>query len=338
MAQQSATIVASSPPNNLPFISEKANQYTCMNCKIKFDSTELQRAHFKTEWHLYNLKRKVCNLEPIDQDSFDQIQHLAPSTDSESDQDNAMAPRARGDSSSVDRIEDPLIEIESDLDSNWEEIDEDELLDEDYDDTEAALLLAKLVPEDTCLFCNKKSSDIKTNIKHMESTHGFYIPEEQYLIDLEGLVEYLGFKVGAGATCLWCNKQFTTLHGARLHMLYKDHCKIQYDQEKAIGEFKEFYDYSEQVQMPMKPLNELVVSKRRTDRHIDHQTALVLRQKQSPNQSRQLLVRKNAAIVAGTFQSKSIKKFDAQRAKMLLRVGMINNNAVRGRLRQQNPM
>lgn len=311
-------------------------KYTCLNCQTNFESADFQRVHFKTEWHMYNLKRKVCNLSPISQDDFNDIKGLASTISVPKQAEKDRKTRARLDSLAKQNDKTP-IHLEEDSESNWEEVDDEELLDEDYDDAEAAEMLAKVVPEDTCLFCNKKSVDIKANIKHMDLIHGFFIPEEQYLIDLEGLVEYLGFKVGAGATCLWCNKQFTTLHGARLHMLYKDHCKIQYDQQKAIDEFKDFYDYSDQIQIPMKPLNELAIPKKRSERHAEYQNALLLKHKSS-NQSRQLLVRKNPSIVAGTFQSKNIKKFNAQHAKRLLHIGMTNNNAVRGRLRRQNPM
>lgn len=225
---------------------------------------------------------------------------------------------------------------DDDDEDNWEELDDNELLDEDYDEEEAAEMLAKVVSSDVCLFCSKKSCDIESNVKHMNLMHGFFIPEEQYLIDLEGMMEYLGFKVGAGATCVWCQKQFSSLHGARLHMLSKDHCRIYFDQDKATEEFKDFYDYSCQEQIPMKPLNELAIPKKRSEKYLEHQRALMLKQKESG--SRQLIARSNPCTIAGTYQSKNIKKFSAQRAKRLLHIGMQNNNAMRGRLRQQNPI
>jgi hypothetical protein len=224
-----------------------------------------------------------------------------------------------------------------DTDDEWVDLDPErsntpaDEEEDDLDEAEALELLAKVVPTDTCLFCDKKSPNIKANVKHMDLYHGFFIPEEQYLIDLKGLIEYLGFKVGAGATCLWCDKQFTSLHGVRLHMLYKDHCKIQYDQEKA-AEYKEFYDYSGQIQIPMKPLSELAIPKKRFERRA------LIREK---NQSK--LCARNSGTVAiaepGKLrQEKTISKFNAQHAKRVLRIGMTNNNAVRGRLRRQNPM
>ena len=328
--------------------SSASKKYTCVNCKAGFESTSEQRLHFKTEWHLYNLKRKVCKLEPIDLESFKKIivPDVAPPT---------KGPKVRSkfdpnEQTYEDRLNERKLILsgacgagapaaaaadddDDDFDEDdWEEIDDEELLDEDYDEDEIEEMLSRVVKPNTCLFCDTKSSNTKDNIGHMNLRHGFFIPEEQYLIDRAGLMEYLGFKVGAGLTCLWCSKQFTTLHGVRLHMLYKNHCKIFYDQDKAMTEFRDFYDYSNQVQIAMKPLNELVVTKKKRTR--DASSSLV---KVSNKNSGQLVA--SSAVVAQTYHSRrNIKKFNAERAKTLLHIGMKNNNAMRGRIRQQNPM
>ncbi|OBA19916.1 hypothetical protein METBIDRAFT_32940 [Metschnikowia bicuspidata var. bicuspidata NRRL YB-4993] len=39
--------------------------FTCNTCGIRFLSAEIQRQHMKTEWHRYNLKRKVAGLPGI---------------------------------------------------------------------------------------------------------------------------------------------------------------------------------------------------------------------------------------------------------------------------------
>lgn len=291
----------------------QAGKYTCLCCRIKFESVNLQRDHFKTDWHLYNLKRRVCNLEPIELSGFLEIQAVAPRIAIPKE------PNSRPQS---------VISVQSEDD--WEEIDAEDLLDEDYDEDEAEEMLAKVVKSNTCLFCEKKSQNMKININHM-ADHGFFIPEERYLIDADGLLEYLGFKVGAGATCIWCNKQFKTLHGVRLHMMYKDHCKIMYDQDKAIDEYKEFYDYSGQEKIEMKPLNQLVIAKRQRPRKLEDRALMAT--SSSTSSSKDLVAAKRTLVIAN-----SHKKFNAYRAKIILRTGMANNFTMRGRLRQQNPI
>ena len=43
-----------------------------------------------------------------------------------------------------------------------------------------------------CLFCSHTSSSLEKNVTHMSSAHSFFIPDIEYLVDLEGLVTYLG--------------------------------------------------------------------------------------------------------------------------------------------------
>lgn len=336
-----------------PSKGDTQRTYTCMGCRVKFDSGELQRNHFKTDWHLYNLKRRVCKLDPVDLNDYDAIVAAAPKkTTEEEDRETRRRKHKKSTSSTnqqdvIESDEDEELaageeDDDDDLDEDWEDIEEDneDFLDEEYDEEEAAEMLARVVKSDTCLFCDKKSSNIAGNLHHMSLTHGFFIPEDQYLIDLEGIMEYLGFKVGAGATCLWCNKQFTTVHGVRLHMIYKNHCKILYDQEKAVEEFKEFYDYSKQEQIQMKPLNQLAIPKRRTEKREEYDRSLAKFKRAIllPGASNQLVAKKPYQILPGSYQAKNIKKFNAYRAKIVLRTGMANNQTMRGRLRQQNPI
>ena len=35
-------------------------------------AAELQKAHYKTDWHRYNLKRKVADLPPVTAENFQQ--------------------------------------------------------------------------------------------------------------------------------------------------------------------------------------------------------------------------------------------------------------------------
>ena len=47
-----------------------SSPYTCITCHVAFNNGELQRAHYKTDWHRYNLKRKVADLGPISANEF----------------------------------------------------------------------------------------------------------------------------------------------------------------------------------------------------------------------------------------------------------------------------
>lgn len=77
---------------------------TCLTCAIGttapgFASTEEQRAHFKTDWHRYNVKRRVAGLAPATEEQFaalleneDDQDAVGSLSGSESDEDSDEEP------------------------------------------------------------------------------------------------------------------------------------------------------------------------------------------------------------------------------------------------------
>ncbi|CAH0405903.1 unnamed protein product [Chilo suppressalis] len=45
--------------------------FTCITCQVIFKTPELQREHYKLDWHRYNLKRKVANIPPVPLEEFE---------------------------------------------------------------------------------------------------------------------------------------------------------------------------------------------------------------------------------------------------------------------------
>jgi pre-60S factor REI1 len=98
-----------------------------------------------------------------------------------------------------------------------------------------------------CLFCSNVAGSLADNLSHMSIAHSFFIPDADYLIDIAGLVAYLGEKMAIGNVCIYCNeksREFKTLGAVRKHMVGKSHCKIAYDSENDRLEVSDFYDFS----------------------------------------------------------------------------------------------
>ena len=113
-------------------------------------------------------------------------------------------------------------------------------------DDKIAAARSRLTPT-SCLFCPHHSSSVEDNLTHMSVTHSFFIPDMEYLEDLQGLLTYLGEKVAVGNVCLFCNgkgREFRTIEAVWKHMSDKGHCKIAYDEEKDRLEISDFYDFS----------------------------------------------------------------------------------------------
>nr|KAG5708371.1 hypothetical protein BaRGS_034402 [Batillaria attramentaria] len=96
-----------------------------------------------------------------------------------------------------------------------------------------------------CLFCPHVSSSLEENMDHMTVKHSFFLPDAEYISDLEGLIVYLGEKISQGHMCLWCNdrtKMFYNMRDVQKHMVDKGHCKIKHD-DQTMYEYADYYDY-----------------------------------------------------------------------------------------------
>jgi len=95
-----------------------------------------------------------------------------------------------------------------------------------------------------CLFCNLDLPSIPANAQHMEKVHGMFIPEKDYLVNLDGLIGSLHEKIHADHECLYCGKLKPSVFGLQTHMRDLGHCKIPFDTEDQQLEIGEFYDFT----------------------------------------------------------------------------------------------
>ncbi|CEG49636.1 cytoplasmic protein [Plasmopara halstedii] len=102
--------------------------------------------------------------------------------------------------------------------------------------------------KEDCIFCSHHATDLNSSLTHMLKEHGFFIPDLDYLVDLEGLISYVAEKVKVGFYCLYCNgkgKSFRSYQDVQKHMTSLSHCKLRYEEED-LNELLEFYDFSMQ--------------------------------------------------------------------------------------------
>ncbi|XP_040209473.1 zinc finger protein 622 [Rana temporaria] len=342
--------------------------YTCITCRVAFADPDIQRAHYKTDWHRYNLKRKVADMPPVTAENFQERvlaqravveeqgketatyctvcskrfstfnayenhlkskkhldlekkaaqavtkkvemmneKNLEKGLEAENVDKDAMnaviqqaikaqpsmSPKKKvgtaldSDMASIAEKQEPKVrarpekpprlqwyeqqakkltskEDDSDSDSvedekEWEDMeseddadsDEDEGMEEDLAVEGSSAAVADstpppgAIPVTECLFCSHHSRSLLKNVAHMTKVHSFFIPDIEYLQDLQGLFSYLGEKVGVGNICLWCNekgKSFYTTESVQAHMVDKSHCRLLTDGDAAL-EFADFYDF-----------------------------------------------------------------------------------------------
>uniref|UniRef100_A0A914H9B9 C2H2-type domain-containing protein n=1 Tax=Globodera rostochiensis TaxID=31243 RepID=A0A914H9B9_GLORO len=241
--------------------------WTCLACQLVFSSGQLQREHYRNEWHLYNMKRQIANLPPVtERDFLDKLQHFAQHQTNDDSRHSIAA--ATGTASAL-----PTFNLSSSLvcasrrhkeaaeedggqmerknveDDKLPKVAEEDVSSENDEDGHEANK-EDGIPPNECLFCEHKSGNWEANLEHMAIHHGFSIPDFPFCTDTPGLLIYLGFKIGVGLTCIRCQcARFRSLDALRKHMRDSNHCNFRIDCQQegdVLLEFMDFYDYSEQ--------------------------------------------------------------------------------------------
>ena len=242
--------------------------YTCITCRVSFADPDIQRAHYKTDWHRYNLKRKVAELPPVTAENFqDRVLSQQATAKEEAkpqvcqvckkhfSSENAYTSHlrsrkhkdnsARLNSKEIDTKEDQTEKIADKLNAvnssdHSETVDAEKIDEEDSDDEPEPLEITE------CLFCPHMSKDLESSLNHMSVKHGFFVPDLNFLVDIKGLIEYLCEKVGLGYMCIWCNtkgKGFYSVESVQQHMVDKCHCRMFFEGDAAL-EYAEYFDYT----------------------------------------------------------------------------------------------
>ena len=234
---------------------------TCITCQVRFHDGDLHRAHFKGDWHRYNLKRKVANLPVVTADTFEERKaaHEGEGGGQKTEGGNYCVAcgkcfknnKAYENHIQSKKHQEMILKFENTPPAIPPAEEEEEEEEEDDDDMEVEEVDSDEWEDDPieimdCLFCSHHSSNLEKNLSHMTVSHSFFLPDPEFISDLEGLMCYLGAKVGQGHMCLWCDdrgKKFSSVADVQRHMLDKGHCKLLH-QGHSLLEYEEWYDYS----------------------------------------------------------------------------------------------
>ncbi|KAK4248528.1 C2H2 type zinc-finger-domain-containing protein [Corynascus novoguineensis] len=302
-----------------------SHPYTCNTCQVAFRNSDLQKGHMRSDWHRYNLKRRVASLPPISSEVFtEKVLQARAETTAQADKAGferacetcqktyysensfrnhlssakhktraaALTARSNGkvddEASSMSfSLGEPAAEsvLDSDAEEEFNEVVEglkntglqesispvkrpsnphlsaeaQNKPDHPLSQTSSSQESSATTPSPptptgtkptaaapsltTCLFCNYESPTPELSVSHMERNHGLFIPEKQYLVDLEGLLGYLQEQVFSLNECLACGKMKANVFAVQTHMRDKGHCHIPYTTEEEQLEIGEFYDF-----------------------------------------------------------------------------------------------
>jgi pre-60S factor REI1 len=201
---------------------------------------EEYQAHIKSDHYRFNLKRKAAQLPPLTPEQWTTIQ-----SDKEKE---ALNQEEKDNNGGKDHIKKKNVEkVERKKKRNQQKVIENKLkVKEDEGKSVNQLIDEYLVdkkPLDVkrSLFCNNVSADLESNLRFMNKKYGFLIPFVDHCTNIEGLILYLGEKVGVGHYSLYDNKQFGSVESCQQHMRDKNICKILWEDNEE--EYAQFYDY-----------------------------------------------------------------------------------------------
>jgi pre-60S factor REI1 len=175
----------------------------CAACKKSFQTASAFQAHLQTKKHLKKVeKQNDAADEEGEEDEDDEMGSAEKPVAAASAASAAAAPSAAAPAAPASSSKKP-VKAESKHDDGSD--DEDAMSDDGEDEEEEG----EAIPLLSCLFCAKSFPTVQASVEHMLKQHGFFIPFVENLVDLEGLLTYLGEKIGIGHVCLWSVKEVT---------------------------------------------------------------------------------------------------------------------------------
>jgi pre-60S factor REI1 len=228
--------------------------------------------HYKTDWHKYNLKRRQANLPVLLEPDFQARLEAAKALQQTKQvgtnhlKQNSKSNKQRN--SNRDAAKNGVVQLPQA--SAYHRIKEEELQNQNHKNqmeletpigaTAAELALADTMEPETvaqlaaealveieprqCLFDPHMSPSVEANVDRMSRKYGFFVPDREYLTDLEGLVGYCQEKIKLGHVCIYCQRVFTTWQGCQKHMIATRHCKVRYEPNVDLEEYAVFYDFT----------------------------------------------------------------------------------------------
>lgn len=254
---------------------------TCNACNVRFVDDEQKRLHYRSDWHRFNLKRKVAGVPGVTEALFLALQaalgeggeltgtpilygcalcgkeYRSSRAHAQHLSSRSHLLRASDEvpDSSIAGIKVVKLKPPAERRGPAAVEEDEELANESTSDLHVNEDSSKCgeEPEELdpllCFMCDLKHDTVEDCMVHMHKKHGFFIPDSEYLKDPHGLLTYVGLKVKRDFICLYCNDRrqpFQSLEAVRKHMDAKGHCKLRYgdggDDEDA--DLEDFYDYS----------------------------------------------------------------------------------------------
>lgn len=240
-------------------IVSEATTYFCSSCLISFDDEKSYNAHYKTDFHRFNVKRKMAGFQPVSLEQFEKWQQESAK------QDKAKfvkpAPQSFYCQSCKKKFTNKATYDQHLLTKKHKE---NEAKFNQISETKKDAITEPTIERgnpteniNACLFCGFISESFEDNLKHMSNKHGFFILEQKNCSNIKGLFKYLANKIYKEKMCIFydyhkCGK-FKEPQDVQQHMIDKGHCCMNQD---LFDEYDKYYDFTAENEAIAKRLEE----------------------------------------------------------------------------------
>lgn len=238
-------------------VTASVGEFIYCNCCQTNIPIDQKLEHYQSQWHRYNVKRKCAGMGPIPHAIFQsKITELQTQKDEKIAEDEAIY------HCDISRKK---FKSKAQLDQ-WQKSKKFKALVKKSENAPAPTptpttttrptapkmdpSTPQPIPINQCLFDNRVFANYKENLNYMTQKYNFFIPYIEYLVSVQDLLTFCGFKVGMGHQCLYCDQNFSSVEAVKQHMVSSNHCKLNLDLD---GEdYDELYDWTlpQQKQVP----------------------------------------------------------------------------------------
>lgn len=214
-----------------------------------FSSREELAQHYKSDWHKYNLKRREANLPMLTQYDYqarldaamalrrekewkdkklgtNHLKKHSPSTQEPASYSSSSKVVGIKTSSTPAAVE--VATAAGNLTNESRSMSIDKTHEQQQQEMEEEEEEQGNIDPTLSLFDRHVSTTVQENIQYMYQKYGFFVPDYEYLVDVQGFVGYCHEKIQLGHVCLYCQKIFISSQSCKQHMIQTRHTKIQY--------------------------------------------------------------------------------------------------------------
>lgn len=181
----------------------------CGACAEMFANSADLRTHWKTERHLYNMRHRDSGT-PMTQEAWEA--KLVEQGEGPKSVAGLRSKAEHGIRSAISPLVPAASETASQADPpSCEHIDQ----------------IEPLISACDCLFDGQRFGTMAEALAYMERRYSFFIPHREDLVDIRGLLTFLGHKLSRPPhSCICCNRSFPSLASVRNHMVDKGHTHV----------------------------------------------------------------------------------------------------------------